>query len=466
MNYLVFVNISYNAIHTIGSNIFNKESKLQTLDMRENAMYNVRHSSFKTNPPNTTIIVDKYATCCFMDKTQCVSLQPRPEYLTCKKMLQDVLLRISVWVLGLSALICNGIAYYDRSNKRKADKVQTLLISNLALSDLLMGINMLILASADVYYGEYFPSYAHEWQQGFLCKLAGFLSIFSSEGSVLFIALISIDRLLGIKYPLGGGLRLSTRWARFFVIMAWLVAFLLSVIPIALATDIGDVFSISEVCIGIPIVRRHQTTLRNTSVGINSTHFTIKLVYTNLDNVHYIPSFKGVKLEQELLQQNITYSIADIKGSQIASIFSIVVFIGVNLTCFIIVAFSYMYIFYKANETSGDAGQTLDHNDQMRMAKKMFAIVFTDFCCWVPLSFICILVQCGVITVSPEMYAWTVGFILPINSSINPFLYVLYETVSNHLKKKQEERKARENREMRVRWKQLVRFGLKFDKND
>ena len=125
-----------------------------------------------------------------------------------------------------------------------------------------------------------------------------------------------------------------------------------------------------------------------------------------------------------------------------------------------------MYIFYKASKTSEDAGQTLDRNDQIRMAKKMFAIVFTDFCCWVPLSFICILVQCGVITVSPEMYAWTVGFILPINSSINPFLYVLYETLSNHFKKKREERKARENIEMKVRWKPLVRFGLKFDQND
>ena len=34
--------------------------------------------------------------------------------------------------------------------KRKANKAQTLLISNLALSDLLMGVNMLILAATDV----------------------------------------------------------------------------------------------------------------------------------------------------------------------------------------------------------------------------------------------------------------------------------------------------------------------------
>ena len=467
MNDLIFVNISYNAVQKIGPKIFGNESKLETFDMRKNEMYRILHDSFEANPQNATIIVDKFATCCFMDEAQCVSIHPRPDYLTCKRMLQDMFLRISVWVLGLSAFICNAIAHYVRTQKRQGNKVQTLLISHLALSDLLMGVNMLILASADAYYGEYFPSYAHVWRQGFACKLAGFLSIFSSEGSVFFIALISIDRLLGIKYPFGGPL--STKWARFCVGLAWLMAFLISVIPIALATDMGDVFSKSEVCIGIPIVQRHITTLRNASVEINTISFTNETkndyeYFSNVDVLVY--TLQDINIKQEHQQQNITYTVAEITGNQISSIFSIVVFVGVNLACFFIVVFCYMYIFFKANKTSEGAGRTLDRDEQVHMAKKMFAIVFTDFCCWVPLSFICILVQCGVITVSPEMYAWTVGFILPINSSINPFLYVLSETISEHRKKKQEERKNRENIEMQVRWRPLVRLGLKFDQQE
>ena len=441
MKNLIFVNISYNAVQKIGPKIFGNESKLETFDMRKNEMYRILHDSFEANPQNATIIVDKFATCCFMDEAQCVSIHPRPDYLTCKRMLQDVFLRISVWVLGLSAFICNTIAHYVRTHKRQGNKVQTLLISHLALSDLLMGVNMLILASADAYYGEYFPSYAHVWRQGFACKLAGFLSIFSSKGSVFFIALISIDRLLGIKYPFGGPL--STKWARFCVGLAWLMAFLISVIPIALATDTGDVFSISEVCIGIPIVQRHITAFRNTSVEINTASFATETEYYDeyFSNLGWVETPQDINITQKHQQHNITNTFAEITGSQISSIFSIVVFVGINLTCFFIVAFCYMYIFFKANKTSEGAGRTLDRDEQVRMAKRMFAIVFTDFCCWVPLSFICILVQCGVITVSPEMYAWTVGFILPINSSINPFLYVLYETISEHRKKKQEERK-------------------------
>ena len=59
------------------------------------------------------------------------------------------------------------------------------------------------------------------------------------------------------------------------------------------------------------------------------------------------------------------------------------------------------------------------------MAVRMSAIVLTDFCTWVPLIFLCILVQVDIIVVNPVVYAWTVAFIIPIKSAINPFIYTL-----------------------------------------
>ena len=79
----------------------------------------------------------------------------------------------------------------------------------------------------------------------------------------------------------------------------------------------------------------------------------------------------GVDVEPQQSIRHISYDVADITGSQIAPIFSIVVFVVVNLTCFLIVAFCYMYIFMKANKTSEGASRTLDRNEQIRLAKKM-----------------------------------------------------------------------------------------------
>ncbi len=132
----------------------------------------------------------------------------------------------------------------------------------------------------------------------------------------------------------------------------------------------------------------------------------------------------------------VSYPYAEITGSTNSPILSIFIFIVVNLTCFIVVACCYVEIFRLATSSSSKVASTQNRAREFRMARKMFFIVFTDFCCWVPLCFVCILAQCQVITISPELYAWIIGFILPINSTINPILYVMREEISDFVKKK------------------------------
>ncbi|XP_072051453.1 uncharacterized protein [Amphiura filiformis] len=455
---LVSLNISNNGIQEIDFEAFH--FKLATVDLRGSNLYKITRKSFEIlNISTAVVLVDKYSSCCFIADAKCISQEPRPEYLTCNRMLPYVPTTVFMWFIGLFALICNGIACYFRSQKRQANKVQTLFILNLSLSDLLMGINMLILVIADAYYEEFFPSYAHLWRQGFACKCAGFLSILSSEGSVFFITLISIDRFLGIKYTFGSR-RLTTRMARICVAFAWLTALLLGVISIGLSNEESQVFSISEVCIGIPIVRQHLTVWRNDHIQLNGTEFITNAKYGNSPFIRgynrymyqqLIPTVPIISINEKPSHQNVTFTTAEIIGSQISPIFSIVVFVGVNLLCFIIVATCYIQIFMTARNTSKRAARTQTEDEERRMARKMCALVFTDFFCWVPLCITCILAQCQAIEISPTMYVWIVGFILPINSSINPFLYVIYEAICDYREKRQEARNARQQIELQQR---------------
>ena len=147
---------------------------------------------------------------------------------------------------------------------------------------------------------------------------------------------------------------------------------------------------------------------------------------------------------------NVTYIDSKITGSELAPYLSIIIFIGINLFCFTIVAFCYIQIFLSAIKSSRRSARIQAQHEELRMAFKMFAIVFTDFCCWVPLCIVCILTQSQVITVSPDLYAWTVGFILPINSAINPFLYTLSRFISDWLEKRRQNKNAPQNIQMRV----------------
>ena len=50
--------------------------------------------------------------------------------------------------------------------------------------------------------GEY-SLYDDVWRNSLLCNFAGILAPLSSEASILFIVLITIDRVIVVKYPFG-----------------------------------------------------------------------------------------------------------------------------------------------------------------------------------------------------------------------------------------------------------------------
>ena len=94
---LKFINFTTNSISVIESAVFN-DTNLQTLDLRSNNLYLVTETSF-TKLQNYTLLVDESATCCFTNNVNCISENPRPVYLTCRRILNGTLLQISMWSL-------------------------------------------------------------------------------------------------------------------------------------------------------------------------------------------------------------------------------------------------------------------------------------------------------------------------------------------------------------------------------
>ena len=429
---LQFLNISANSVQTIASNTFSIVSKsLQSVDLRDNQLLLVTQDSFEGLSNSVNILVDNFATCCFMENNSCVSTFSRPVYLTCKRMLDKLLLRISMWALGMSAVVFNLFVFCFRCVEKNGGKVQKFLISNLSLSDLLMGVSMVLLAGADAHFGVYFPSYSSSWRSSSLCKLAGMLSILSSEASVFFITLISFDRFLAVKYTFSSR-RLGSTSIKVCVGIVWFVSGVLSVIPTLLSSVYPNVYEVSEVCVGIPLVKRPLQTLFNSSVQVGTTDFEFDFQFAasvfGLED--YLVDMTLTKTQKTDI---VSFLRSAISGYQIATYFSIVTFIIVNLFCFLSVAYCYLSIFAIARSSAKAASRNQGIQNELRMALKMSAVVLTDFFCWVPLISLCILVQFGVIVVSAELYAWTVAFILPINSSINPFLYTLASLISDRL---------------------------------
>ncbi|XP_072016513.1 uncharacterized protein [Amphiura filiformis] len=396
--------LSYVPISTIQTDAFNETTKLEILVLiRESEMnipVDVEKGGFNGLNSLKKLYVDDRFLCCHFDSLEeCVSLEPQPPLFMCGSLMQNIVLRVSMWILGISALIGNVFVVAVRVKEKTTSAIQakqSFLIGNLAVSDCLMGIYMLVLASADLYYGDEYFIYSDQWRSSKLCKLASFLSLLSSEASVFFITLISIDRFFCVVFPFGK-FRLRNMSIKVAASLIWVIAFVVGLVPTLQAGPESDFYDLSDVCIGLPLITRPSSyIIQSNDVGGPDSGRSFDIPVPD--------KFKS------------------------AWYYSIAIFLGINLFCFLVISVCYTTMFIKV-KVSGKRAQS-EQND-IKIAIRMAAIVGTDFICWMPVIIMGILSQTGAAVIPLQMYTWCVVFILPINSSINPYLYTIVSLIGD-----------------------------------
>ncbi|XP_072017018.1 uncharacterized protein [Amphiura filiformis] len=351
---------------------------------------------------------DRFLCCHFESLKECVVLEQQPPLFKCGSLMQKTVLRISMWVLGISALIGNVFVVAVRVREKKTSPThakQSFLICNLAVSDCQMGIYMLILASVDLYYGDEYFVYSDQWRSSKLCKFASFVSLLSSEASVFFITLISVDRFICIVFPFGKFKfrGVSTKVA---TVIIWAIAFVLGLVPTLQAGPQSDFYDLSDVCIGLPLITRpSKYSIQSSDLGGPDSGRSFDLPVPD--------KFKP------------------------AWYYSIAIFLGINLVCFLAIFVCYVAMFITVKMSRKKVKQSQSQRDDIRIAIKMAAIVGTDFICWMPVIIMGVLSQTGAAVIPLEMYTWSVVFILPINSSLNPYLYTIASLVADMRQNKQ-----------------------------
>ncbi|XP_072021908.1 LOW QUALITY PROTEIN: uncharacterized protein [Amphiura filiformis] len=358
-----------NPMRSIESGAFEGLNVTDELDIRDNKeLRNFNMDIFKGLDQLQIIYADKYLFCCLAENAECIA--PTDQLSSCEDLLRNRVLRVAIWMLGFSAFIGNMFVIiwrYKSQEREPSKKVQTCLILNLAIADFLMGVYMLIIASADMYFRDVYMIHAENWQASTLCQIAGFLSVLSSESSVFLLTLITTDRFLGVVFPFSR-FRLHTKSSRVAAGIVWAIAFLLSLLPVTLQDVFGDRFyGRSSVCLALPLT--HERT----------------------------PGWE----------------------------YSVIVFLGLNLLLFTIIFICYFLMYMAIKRASRQCTRKRESLEEIKMATKMAIIVGTDFCCWMPIIIMGLLSLSTNVIIPHEMYAWAAVFILPVNSSANPYLYTI-----------------------------------------
>lgn len=132
--------------------------------------------------------------------------------------------------------IGNLVVFLGRLFTSTNNKVHSLYIRNLAISDLLMGIYLFIIAGADHQYRGIYLQNEFKWRHSSLCNLCGFLSTLSCESSVLILTLVTWDRLISVTEPLARK-QSSPRTAAFTLLILWFLAATVATAPLLKPTE-------------------------------------------------------------------------------------------------------------------------------------------------------------------------------------------------------------------------------------
>ena len=358
---LKYLYLSNNSITQLTPSTFEGAKQLKSLDLKGNDISNLQLETFEALKLDE-LHTDDFKFCCFAKHVP-VCTPGGDAFSSCEDLMANGILQVAIWILGMSALIGNLVVIIWRlvNQGKKADSI---LIVNLGISDFLMGVYLIIIASADTFYRGRYIMFADAWRGSHLCKFAGFLSTLSSQMSVYMLVVITADRFASIVFPFSTK-RLKFKKALAVCSLGWILFIILSFIPVINLNYFGKNFIKNGVCL-----------LFNIAAG-------------------QTPGW-----------EYITFA-----------------FLTLNLFAFIFIFIAYIII-YSVLDKSRKASKREVSDADVALVKRFVLIVVTDFICWVPLIITAFL-SLGGVPVNPQVSAWMAVFILPLNSAVNPFLYTI-----------------------------------------
>ncbi|KAH9489918.1 hypothetical protein Btru_036626 [Bulinus truncatus] len=253
---LRMLDLSYTKIHVFEN--MGLPRYLDILNIEGVMMTEITADFYKGLTVNTSLIFSDFKLCCpeILGKNippgKCHA--PDDAISSCKHVVGDTLKRILVWVVGLLTIAGNGIVLIYRvvwSREKIFQTAYGLFVTGLAVSDLLMGVYLMIIAVVDVVYADVYVVYDESWRKSFLCHFSGFLSTLSSETSTFLIGLITLDRFISISYPFSAHeTSTSLKWKGF--ISTWVIGFVLALVPAVVPN--WQIYSSNGLCLALPLI--------------------------------------------------------------------------------------------------------------------------------------------------------------------------------------------------------------------
>ncbi|XP_043279136.1 relaxin receptor 1-like isoform X2 [Venturia canescens] len=353
--------IGYNPIENLPMSVFEPLKNLESLGVEEIDMDNMENNVFDLFTKLDFVYFKKFYYCTtYAPKVK--KCRPASDGVSSlSHLLGKPLLRAAVWSISAVTCLGNALVLWGRFTAKDENRVLSIIIRNLAVSDMLMGFYLFIIGLEDVRFRDNYNQEASSWMSSWSCTIVGILAMTSSEVSVMILSFMSVERFMLIAAPLKRHRSLTPQAAFSSMIAIWIFGIILALIP--------------------AIHWRSSTRY----YGVNGMCFPL-----HIDD----PFLIGWE-------------------------YSAFIFLGLNLFGLVTIGYVYSGMFASIWRTRHNTPLSVGDSE---FAFRFFLIVLTDAACWAPIIGLKILAFLKY-PVPPDLHAWVVVFILPVNSAINPLLY-------------------------------------------
>jgi relaxin family peptide receptor 2 len=301
-------------------------------------------------------------------------------------------LRYALWFMAFLTCVGNISVLWGRF--RDENRSVSLVIRNLAFSDMIMGVYLIIIGYKDTLYRDVYHENSAKWITSWECAFTGILAMTSAEVSIFILTFMSIERFLLISDPFGHH-KLDTKFVMLSLYAIWLIGVSIAILPVILfrsSTKFYGVYNgatcfplfIEEVYptgwiysafvflgINFPLLFSIFRTRRATSLNFIDCEFAIR--YNFKQNFIAVVNSRNAFAKEKLISKCL-----------------------------------YVHINYVTQ-------------DEIPL-HRFFFIVLTDVSCWLPIIILKFMAFYDV-QVSGDLYSWLVIFVLPLNSAVNPLLF-------------------------------------------
>ena len=363
---------------------FRSLAKLRVLDLRGCPLTMFPRDVFEGLHKLRTVFADNYKLCCPAslpgDFALGNCLAPFDEISSCDALLRSDFYRIFLSVFAVLSLLGNLGSFVARVfvHRTANESGFAIFVTHLSVSDFLMGVYLAIVGVADRLYRGNYVLADTAWRHSAVCKVAGFLSLLSSEVSALLICLITLDRFLVLRFPFST-VRFRKPSAVWACLGVWLAGLALAAAPLLPGTAHWQFYSQTGICFPLPVTRSDDFAGR-----------------------HYA--------------------------------FSVV--IVVNFVLFLLIAAGQAFIYTSIRANSLSDSESTKKSLDSSIARRLITVAVSDFLCWFPIGLLGLLASNGV-AVPGEVNVAVAILVLPVNSALNPFLYTL-NTALEHRRRRQE----------------------------